>query len=85
MFTTEPDVCHELIGHAPMFADPSFAEFSQEIGIASLGASDEFIDKLAAVSYFNLCKIVISKAQLKFARYSAIGSPLNSAYVDKMA
>jgi phenylalanine-4-hydroxylase len=54
LYTPEPDIIHELLGHAPMFAHQDFADFSQEIGLASLGANERELTQLAAIYWFTL-------------------------------
>lgn len=53
-YSGEPDILHEIIGHTALLADPNFAEFSQDLGIASLGATAEQIKILANIYWFTV-------------------------------
>jgi phenylalanine-4-hydroxylase len=45
-FTPEPDIVHELRGHAPMFMHPPFVEVSVEIGAAARSAVESNNEEL---------------------------------------
>lgn len=54
-FTPEPDIVHELRGHAPMFMNPAFAQMSEAIGRAAqaaAGAGNDALVKTLALFYW---------------------------------
>lgn len=54
-YTPEPDIVHEIIGHANMLANPTFADLYELAGRASLRAtSDEALDFFSKVFWFTL-------------------------------
>eukprot|EP00899_Mesostigma_viride_P008760 jgi/Mesvir1/17886/Mv12959-RA.1 len=54
MYTPEPDVIHEVLGHMPMLVNQQFADMAQAIGRASLGCSDREMWHLTKVYWYTL-------------------------------
>jgi phenylalanine-4-hydroxylase len=53
-YTPEPDVVHELMGHAPMLAIEDFANLSRKIGEGAERATDEQVQQLATLYWFTI-------------------------------
>lgn len=54
-FSPEPDVIHELVGHAVMLADPEFADLYRGFGRAALCATtDETLAVIARLFWFTM-------------------------------
>jgi phenylalanine-4-hydroxylase len=54
LYTPEPDVVHELIGHAPTFAEPSFARVNRAFGRAAERVDAETLAKVARLYWYTL-------------------------------
>ncbi|MHB1845663.1 MAG: phenylalanine 4-monooxygenase, partial [Deltaproteobacteria bacterium] len=54
LYTPEPDVIHELVGHAATLANPAFAELNRRFGEAALRAGDAALERIARVYWFTL-------------------------------
>ena len=54
LYTPEPDVVHELIGHAATFCHPDFARLNRLFGKAADAADDERLARIARLYWYTL-------------------------------
>jgi phenylalanine-4-hydroxylase len=54
LYTPEPDIIHEVIGHANMLANPQFAELYATAGAASRRCDDEQLKRFSKTFWFTL-------------------------------
>jgi phenylalanine-4-hydroxylase len=54
LYTPEPDVIHELVGHAPSLADPRYARLNALFGTATGRADDARVEKLIRTYWYCL-------------------------------
>lgn len=54
LYTPEPDVVHELVGHAPLLADPGFARIHRLFGEATRAADAATVEALIRIYWFTM-------------------------------
>jgi phenylalanine-4-hydroxylase len=54
LYTPEPDIIHELVGHAASLAHEAFAELNRAFGAAALRADDATLEGLIRVYWYTL-------------------------------
>lgn len=54
LYTPEPDVVHELVGHAALLSDPRIAQLQLKMGKAVDGASADEVDRLIRLYWYTI-------------------------------
>ncbi len=76
LYTPEPDLIHELVGHAPSLCDERYARINQLFGDATRVADDGFVDRLIRTYWYCMeFGVVREGGELK-----AVGAGLLSSF-----
>jgi len=54
LYTPEPDIVHELVGHAATLADPGFAELNRAFGRAAERVTEDVLKQIERVYWYTL-------------------------------
>lgn len=54
LYTPEPDIVHELLGHVVMFFDPAYCQLNREIGEAARVLSDDSLLRLERLYWYSV-------------------------------
>jgi phenylalanine-4-hydroxylase len=76
LYTPEPDVVHELVGHAATFAEPRFAELNRAFGRAAHRATPHEIERIGRLYWYTLEFGVVREAD----RMKVYGAGLLSSF-----
>ncbi len=81
-YLPEPDIFHDVFGHVPLHADPTFADFLQTYGRAALTTDDPaHTERLARLFWFTVeFGLIREEGRLKLYGSGLISSPGESAH-----
>jgi len=70
LYTPEPDIVHELVGHAATLADPGFAALNRAFGRAAERVSEDVLKQIERVYWYTL-EFGVAKEGGKLKAYGA--------------
>ncbi|MFO0874015.1 MAG: phenylalanine 4-monooxygenase [Phycisphaerales bacterium] len=81
-YLPQPDIFHDVFGHVPLHADPTFADFLQTYGLAALRCDDdEHTKKLSRLFWFTVeFGLIRENGELKVYGSGLISSPGESVH-----
>lgn len=81
-YLPQPDIFHDVFGHVPLHADPTFADFLQTYGLAALKCNDdEHTKRLARLFWFTVeFGLIREGGELKVYGSGLISSPGESRH-----
>jgi phenylalanine-4-hydroxylase len=76
LYTPEPDLIHELVGHAPSLADARYARLNELFGLATLVADEPTVERLIRTYWYCVEFGVVREA----GALKAVGAGLLSSF-----